>query len=291
MPDCFSPVLKAAISVNHKIERMESDNPPLGTYPLKVLNAGFFRAGTASLSVALVELGFGPTWHICSNSDEFTQKGSKWWIDNDIMKKLNNNEYVNFDEWFEIIKCQSIMDAPNVYIWEKIFKQYPKCKVIVCVRDFEGWYESFRILMQIFGSTKFKIAAFFDKWINLLLYEYFMYYNDFNLWLAPKTDKKSKILIKQKYYDNHIKRVKEIVPKDQLLIYNIKDGWEPLCNFLNVPIPTDQPFPCINLRKDLIKFNEHAANQIIKNGIIYKVLPFIVLTILIAISVMWFASA
>ena len=42
----------------------------------------------------------------------------------------------------------------------------------------------------------------------------------------------------------------EYVPKDRLLIYQVKEGWEPLCNFLNVPIP-DIPFPYKNKTKNM----------------------------------------
>lgn len=35
------------------------------------------------------------------------------------------------------------------------------------------------------------------------------------------------------------------VPKDRLLIWNVKDGWGPICRFLNKDIPK-QAFPIIN---------------------------------------------
>ena len=34
----------------------------------------------------------------------------------------------------------------------------------------------------------------------------------------------------------------QVIPKDKLLIYNVREGWEPLCKFLGVPIPS-QSFP------------------------------------------------
>ena len=43
-------------------------------------------------------------------------------------------------------------------------------------------------------------------------------------------------------YEAHIRRVKEIVPENRLLVWNIKDGWEPLCKFLDKPVP-DSPIP------------------------------------------------
>ena len=44
------------------------------------------------------------------------------------------------------------------------------------------------------------------------------------------------------------------VPKDRLLIWNLKDGWEPICKFLNVPIP-DQPIPVLNKTTDPLFFD------------------------------------
>jgi len=38
-------------------------------------------------------------------------------------------------------------------------------------------------------------------------------------------------------YNERIRRAKEIVPEDRLLIWNLKDGWKPLCDFLGKPIP------------------------------------------------------
>ena len=39
--------------------------------------------------------------------------------------------------------------------------------------------------------------------------------------------------------------MKKSVPREKLLIFSVKDGWEPLCKFLDVPIP-DGPFPNTN---------------------------------------------
>ena len=39
--------------------------------------------------------------------------------------------------------------------------------------------------------------------------------------------------------------LKAALPAERLLVWSAKDGWEPLCEFLEVPVP-DQPFPQIN---------------------------------------------
>ena len=43
--------------------------------------------------------------------------------------------------------------------------------------------------------------------------------------------------------------IKETVPKDRLLVWNLKDGWKPLCDFLNLPIP-NVPVPRVNETSD-----------------------------------------
>ena len=44
--------------------------------------------------------------------------------------------------------------------------------------------------------------------------------------------------------------VKSVVPKEDLLIWNLKDGWEPLCTFLGKEIP-NEPIPHDNKTGDV----------------------------------------
>lgn len=39
--------------------------------------------------------------------------------------------------------------------------------------------------------------------------------------------------------------IRGLVPKDNLLEWTVEDGWEPLCAFLDKPVP-DEPFPHAN---------------------------------------------
>ena len=52
-------------------------------------------------------------------------------------------------------------------------------------------------------------------------------------------------------YVDYNERVIETVPAEDLLVFNVKEGWDPLCRFLNNPIPVDDkgrqlPFPNVN---------------------------------------------
>ena len=51
-------------------------------------------------------------------------------------------------------------------------------------------------------------------------------------------DSKSTVLL-QKRYSEHNEKVQAVVPKE---IYNLKQGWKPLCEFLGEDEP-DQEFP------------------------------------------------
>lgn len=51
-------------------------------------------------------------------------------------------------------------------------------------------------------------------------------------------------------FDRRIDEITQTIPAERLLIYRISDGWEPLCRFLNLPIP-NVPFPHANSRDDM----------------------------------------
>ena len=52
-----------------------------------------------------------------------------------------------------------------------------------------------------------------------------------------------------KKFEQHIQEVTDEVPAHRLLKFDVKEGWEPLCEFLSVEIP-DEPFPSENNRED-----------------------------------------
>lgn len=62
-------------------------------------------------------------------------------------------------------------------------------------------------------------------------------------WLFPDTNTPPRA------FKDHEEEVKRTVPPDRLLVYSVKEGWEPLCEFLGVPVP-DEPFPRVNDTND-----------------------------------------
>jgi hypothetical protein len=50
----------------------------------------------------------------------------------------------------------------------------------------------------------------------------------------------------------HIEEVRQLIPAEKLLVYDVKEGWEPLCTFLGVEVPVDTPFPHLNDRDEFM---------------------------------------
>jgi len=51
------------------------------------------------------------------------------------------------------------------------------------------------------------------------------------------------------YFKRHNEEVQRAIPKERLLVYDVSQGWEPLCKFLGVPVPKTA-FPHVNVRQD-----------------------------------------
>src|SRR5262249_40018341 len=59
-------------------------------------------------------------------------------------------------------------------------------------------------------------------------------------------------------FENHNSAVREQIAPDRLLEFEVTDGWKPLCDFLDVPVP-DAPFPHLN---DTASFTEQIRRSI-----------------------------
>ncbi len=52
-----------------------------------------------------------------------------------------------------------------------------------------------------------------------------------------------------KIFEQHTQTVIDTIDPDRLLVYQVKQGWQPLCEFLDKPIP-EEPFPRVNSRDE-----------------------------------------
>ena len=231
---------------------------------MKVFGAGFGRTGTMSLKFALEKLGIGPCYHM----REVVSRPShiKLWYD-----ISRGEEYPNWNRLFS--GFNSAVDFPVCLFYKQLINKFPDAKFILTLRDFDTWYKST-------ANTIYKVPTILPDWFERVVYPIRMFIvMQVNLiWVGlfknNFTDRESTKLV---YYE-HIESVKKIIPVDKLLIYNVKEGWDPLCEFLDVDVP-GIPFP---------KVNDTA--EMLRNFAIIKMLPYVFILSIATISVILFMS-
>jgi hypothetical protein len=216
--------------------------PPLGKEcRVKVIGAGFGRTGTASLKSALEELGFGPCYHMMEVF-EHPEHADFW-------ETVWRGEPVNWDK--VLGGYEATVDWPACTFYGEFMERNPEAKVLLSVRDPERWYESMR--STIYELTKLSTRSLFSR-VSLALLAFFRF-GTFTIrplqmgeqiglqgtFEGKFEDKRHAIEV----FNRHNEEVKRRVPKERLLVYDVKEGWGPLCEFLGVEEP-DKPFPRLN---------------------------------------------
>lgn len=194
---------------------------------MQVIGAGFGRTGTASMKAALDHLGFGPCYHMYELLAQ-PQRVHDWW-------SALGGESVDWRRVFG--GYASTMDWPGCAVYRELMGIYPEAKVILTERDPDRWYDStFSTIYQI-GTSE---ADDGDAAIDLLrpMIRKMIWDGDFGGRFA---DRDYAIEV----FNQHNEDVKRNVPADRLLVFEVSDGWKPLCDFLEVPVPPED-FPYVN---------------------------------------------
>tara|TARA_Y100000590_G_C15722333_1_gene1013925 strand:- start:1557 stop:2282 length:726 start_codon:yes stop_codon:yes gene_type:complete len=207
---------------------------------MKIICAGWGRTGTRSLKFALEKLLGLPSYHM--QNILLNKKDAKIWHES-IFKR---NE--TFD-WEKIYKGYgACLDFPSCNYYKDLMKAYPDAKVILTIRDDESWIKSWNVLNnQILKSFTFRFLAKIPRTSFKLQKDIHnkMILGKDGAFCGAKTDSDRK----QKFNEWN-QSVIDYVPQDRLLVYEVKDGWKPLCSFLGVSIP-DMPFPYKNKTKNM----------------------------------------
>lgn len=132
---------------------------------------------------------------------------------------------------------------------EQLVKAYPDAKVVLCERNFEPWYRSYNdtLLSEIWGWTSSIMVHFVEPLTGLRLVSNCRH-NLLGLFQAKDVND---LRAKSRdgfhtYYDT----IKRVTPAERLLVYRIGEGWEPLCKFLDKPVPSVE-FPHVNERIEM----------------------------------------
>jgi hypothetical protein len=189
---------------------------------LRVIGAGFGRTGTLSLRDALVRLGCGPCDHMRENFDH-PERFTLW---DEVLRRKNAGEPI---DWRPLLSgFQAIVDWPGAYFWRELTAAHPDAKVILTARDPDRWYDS--IQATIFSLRDDQLPEG-PRDIS------------FNRTFSGRLTDRAHC---QAVFARHNQAVQEAISPDRLLVFDVKEGWEPLCAFLGVSVPGDEPFPRVN---------------------------------------------
>ncbi|MEC9344462.1 MAG: sulfotransferase [Pseudomonadota bacterium] len=198
---------------------------------LKIIGSGFGRTGTMTMKDALDALGFGPTHHM-TEMMEHPEQLAHW-------KAIFSGESV---DWHAVYAgYQSQVDWPGASCWEQAMAAFPDAKIIHTERPEEDWWASFNGTIGKFFATMdvLELPPHFGEIFTTMKAGFL------NSTFTDFTDRESAIAA----YRANNRLVREKVPEDRLLVFNVAEGWEPLCRFLGVAVPAT-PFPHHNVRRE-----------------------------------------
>ena len=195
---------------------------------LKIIGAGFGRTGTLSLKLALEQLGFNPCYHMLEVF-KHPEHIPCWQAAADNV----------LPDWTTLFAgYHAAVDWPACTFWKSLADTFPDAKVILTYRDPEKWYQSMldTIYQSLITPSKPEDSA--ELTAHRKMTRQLILHNSFG---GRLDDKNHAIAV----YQAHIKQVKAQLPPERLLIYQVIQGWLPLCDFLGCPVP-DSPFPQVN---------------------------------------------
>lgn len=194
---------------------------------LQVIGAGLGRTATFSLKFALEHVGLGPCYHM-SEVLAGARQNVPQWLDVIAGKP-------DWDSIFEGYGATT--DYPACTYWRELTEHYPEAKVVLTTRDPDSWFES--VNETIFSERM--NARIHDAAFGELLQ---------GVALAAFDGKQQDRAFMTDWFVRRNQEVIDSLPQERLLVFHPKQGWDPLCEFLGVPVP-DGPFPRVNSRDEL----------------------------------------
>jgi len=202
---------------------------------MRLIGAGLPRTATLSQKIALELLGVGPCYHMVDVLGDLDR--AQQWAD-----ALAGNA-----RWDEIFAgFRSTVDWPGAFFHRELRETYPDAKLLLSVRPGEAWAQSMSdtitsvlygdSLMYDLSNARCRIDEGWRRYIELMR----------EMWarsgLVPEsgsTDRETLARAMERYNEEVMETY------DDVLVWSPAEGWEPICELLEVPVP-DAPFPRVN---------------------------------------------
>ncbi|VDP68691.1 unnamed protein product [Echinostoma caproni] len=230
---------------------------------LEVIGAGLMRTGTTSLKRALELLYHSPCYHMSEVAFKHKQSHIRMWIQALTRRPTSHSQLASghapgmpFEKMLQHLYqgYTTAVDYPTCAFYKELMAMFPNAKVILTVKDPYEWVQSCRVTTLspiLVGRLSWGDRLYY--WLrgikNLPELHKLMFSQTLGTTFNELTDFEL-----MKAYQEWNDQVIATVPADRLLIYNVKDGWDPLCEFLDRPQPNGiTKFPHLNKRADMSK--------------------------------------
>ena len=201
---------------------------------LQVIGAGFGRTGTASTKAALETLLQRPCYHMFEALSHLEHQPA--WLaaaagDTAALRGVLDG-------------YGATVDWPGCSLWQELQALYPDATVLLTVRPADRWWESYaETIHELMLMPLPDPAEVGQELVDLSVFGHVLTTRSFG---SPYEEQSPDDLVAA--YEQHNAAVRAGVPGDRLLEYDVTQGWEPLCDFLGVPVP-DAPMPRTNDRQ------------------------------------------
>jgi len=218
---------------------------------MKLIGAGLPRTGTLSQKIALEMVGFAPCYHMVNVLTDLDET-ARW-------RQVLDQE-LSPREIFQAF--EATVDWPGSFFYRELIDLYPEAKVLLSVRPGDAWARSMRdtiwgviygdILIRHLSDARRTVDPQWASYIDLMT----EMWRRSGLIQDAQTSAEEMAAAMERYHQE----VQDTVPAERLLVWSVGDGWEPLCEFLDVPVP-DAEFPRVN---DSTQFGERIIDGAIE---------------------------
>ena len=206
---------------------------------MKVIGAGLPRTATTTQMFALEQLDCGPCYHMRDLLLDL-EKGLPLW------EAVAEGK----PDWETIFgQCRSTVDWPSARFYRELMDHYPDAKVLLSVRGGEEWAASMQetiwgmwhghSVIHYLSQARAVVDPLWGRYIDLM---FGMNFDPDTGAFAGDTSTTAKLAEKMERWNQS---VIDYVPAERLLVWNPKEGYEPLCDFLGVEVPAE-PLPRLN---------------------------------------------
>lgn len=205
---------------------------------MKIIGAGLPRTATLTQKIALEMLGYAPCYHMVDVLGDLSRV-AQW-----------TAAFEGGTDWTQIFAgYQASVDWPGSFFYQELIDVYPQAKVLLSVRPAADWARSMTQtiwdvlygdnLVHDLSSARSRVESGWRDYMELMT----------AMWeksgLLPAAAGEPDQAELAKAFDRYNDEVRQTVPSDRLLVWSPADGWQPLCEFLDVPVP-QAPLPRVN---------------------------------------------